>query len=219
MAPPRLPMPDFLRATYTEEQYNAMSRKERLRRRNGQKDRSKPHIRKPIPEGWTEEDFLLLSYGKKYHLRHPEYAEIAYEKQKIRNESIKREDFSSWSERKWEYHLWREYRLTLKQYWELYDKQSGVCSICNQPESYILKRYISKDEPPVEKIQKLSVDHDHETGLIRGLLCFSCNKRLHSTKDGLPWLRAAIQYLDESENNDIKLYISPEARQYPKEVK
>lgn len=216
MAPSRIPMPEFLIGTYTEEQYNAMSRKERMRRRNGVKDRSRPHIRKPIPEGWAEKDFLLLSIGQRYNLRHPEQAEKAWNRQKIRTENEKLENFSNWAYKNWVYHLWREYRLTAEQYWTLHEKQNGVCKICKNPESYSLKRKISYDREPIEYLQKLSVDHDHTTGDIRGLLCFSCNRRLHSSAESFGWLSAALGYLDTSENDEGKLYIKEGARQFPK---
>lgn len=45
---------------------------------------------------------------------------------------------------------------------ELIEKYGDFCGICNKPGSYFKKR--------------LSVDHNHKTGKIRGLLCFRCNK-------------------------------------------
>lgn len=54
------------------------------------------------------------------------------------------------------------YNITLDQYDEIFEQQNGVCAICGEPE--IKKR--------------LSVDHDHKTGKIRGLLCQRCNFNL-----------------------------------------
>ena len=53
------------------------------------------------------------------------------------------------------------YKLTVEQYDVILAYQGGVCYACHQPE-------------PV-KGRRLSVDHDHETGLVRGLLCSRCN--------------------------------------------
>ena len=61
-----------------------------------------------------------------------------------------------------------KYRITLKQYDKMLDKQNGVCAICKKPE--ILKRN--------GKLQSLVVDHDHKTGRVRDLLCSICNFRL-----------------------------------------
>lgn len=46
------------------------------------------------------------------------------------------------------------------------DKQGGVCAICGRTEIKTNKN---------GKIQPLSVDHDHKTGAVRGLLCHRCN--------------------------------------------
>ena len=53
------------------------------------------------------------------------------------------------------------YKLTIEQYDAILAFQGGVCYACHQPE-------------PV-KGRRLSVDHDHDTGLVRGLLCSRCN--------------------------------------------
>jgi hypothetical protein len=57
--------------------------------------------------------------------------------------------------------LWDNYKLTIAQYDAIFAFQGGVCYACQQPE-------------PV-KGRRLSVDHCHDTGLIRGLLCSRCN--------------------------------------------
>lgn len=64
--------------------------------------------------------------------------------------------------------LRRRYGLTIAQYDEMLAAQGGVCAICRQPETYAR----------LGKIQRLAIDHDHETGMIRGLLCNRCNRRL-----------------------------------------
>lgn len=57
--------------------------------------------------------------------------------------------------------LWDNYKLTLEDYDKILAFQGGVCWACHRPE-------------PV-KGRRLSVDHDHATGLVRGLLCSRCN--------------------------------------------
>lgn len=61
------------------------------------------------------------------------------------------------------------YGITSEEYTSLVDKQQGVCRICGKPEVRIT---ISG------KVSGLSVDHDHVTGRVRGLLCWKCNTRM-----------------------------------------
>ena len=89
-------------------------------------------------------------------------------------------------ENNWRLKLWREYCLTVGQYELMLKAQNGVCKICGKPEIKMQHG----------KIQRLSVDHDHKTFKIRGLLCYTCNQHLGSLeKDN--WLEKAIAYLEE----------------------
>lgn len=54
------------------------------------------------------------------------------------------------------------YGITVKQYEMMMCLQGGVCAICGKP----------------PKKKRLSVDHDHVTEAVRGLLCFFCNRRI-----------------------------------------
>lgn len=60
--------------------------------------------------------------------------------------------------------LWDNYKLTVEQYDHILAYQGGVCYVCQCPE-------------PV-KGRRLSVDHDHDTGEVRGLACSRCNPLL-----------------------------------------
>ena len=57
-----------------------------------------------------------------------------------------------------------EYGITLEDYNKLFDEQNGCCAICGKHQS--------------EFKRPLSVDHDHNTGKVRGLLCTPCNNGL-----------------------------------------
>jgi hypothetical protein len=84
-------------------------------------------------------------------------------------------------------HLKHKYGITLEQYNSLLTKQNGVCAICGNP--------------PREKL--LDTDHDHDTGKIRGLLCWRCNGLLGRARDSIEILESAIEYLGEGGNNLI----------------
>lgn len=76
--------------------------------------------------------------------------------------------------------LMNTYGITLEEYAMMFMEQDGVCAICKLPE---------RDE------RNLCVDHDHETGLVRGLLCSKCNKALGGFNDQVELVEAALQYL------------------------
>lgn len=65
------------------------------------------------------------------------------------------------AERAWAKRLMDNYKLTIAMWWAIYHHQGGVCYACHQPEPVAGRR--------------LAVDHDHATGLVRGLLCSRCN--------------------------------------------
>jgi hypothetical protein len=77
-------------------------------------------------------------------------------------------------------YLKRKYGITPERYDELLAEQGGVCAICGR-----------EPRPDIS----LHVDHDHETGAIRGLLCFCCNNALGDFEDDYERLAAAVRYL------------------------
>lgn len=81
----------------------------------------------------------------------------------------------------------RLYGVDGARYAEMLAVQDGGCAICHAPPNPEGKA----------STQTLCVDHDHETGAVRGLLCHRCNKSL----GGLPTvvlLESAIRYLKGS---------------------
>jgi len=85
------------------------------------------------------------------------------------------------------YALKWQYGLSVEQYDALLERQNYVCAICSQPETYRRKGW---------PIRPLSVDHDHDTGAVRGLLCQACNFGLGSFMDDTCRLGQAIAYLE-----------------------
>lgn len=77
--------------------------------------------------------------------------------------------------------LKRIYGISLEDYSVLLEEQENKCKVCGKHE--------------VDHHQSLHVDHDHNTGEIRGLLCTNCNIGLGYFKDNLTSLSNAIQYL------------------------
>jgi len=73
------------------------------------------------------------------------------------------------------------YGMTVEDYYEMFAKQKGCCAICGRHQS--------------EFKRALSVDHNHETGEIRGLLCDNCNLMLGKAKESIEILKSVIKYL------------------------
>ena len=84
-----------------------------------------------------------------------------------------------------EKYLWNSYKISLKDYLDLYEKQDKKCSICHG------------DGFKMQAHHKLLlvVDHDHDTGKVRGLLCHNCNRGLGLLQDSIDNLESAIKYL------------------------
>lgn len=77
--------------------------------------------------------------------------------------------------------------ITPEQYEEMLDAQGRVCAICSRPEKVI--------DPRNGRIKALAVDHDHDSGAVRGLLCQNCNKGIGNLGDDPERLMAAAAYL------------------------
>lgn len=86
------------------------------------------------------------------------------------------------------------YGLVWEEYIELYNSQEGKCKICKEFISIEINNAKSNDRT------KAQIDHNHDTGEVRGLLCMSCNKGLGFLKDNITILENSINYLRECKN-------------------
>jgi hypothetical protein len=77
-------------------------------------------------------------------------------------------------------HLRFRYGITIDAYEEKHDAQYAMCAICQEPENG----------------KRLGVDHCHDTGKVRALLCDRCNTLIGRVKDSSAILRNAATYLD-----------------------
>lgn len=83
--------------------------------------------------------------------------------------------------------LKKHFGITIEQYNELLKIQNFVCAICGEKEK--VKHHVTGS------IKSLAVDHCHETGKIRGLLCQRCNRVLGKVKDNVVILDKMKEYL------------------------
>lgn len=72
------------------------------------------------------------------------------------------------------------YGVTQDEYEEMHANQSGLCAICKIPSD-----------------KTLHIDHDHDTGKVRALLCGYCNTALGGFRDDPEILRRAAQYVED----------------------
>ena len=92
-------------------------------------------------------------------------------------------------------HLERTYGITLLEYEKLWYMQHERCAICKTQR--------------LGKHGTAAVDHDHETGEIRGLLCRRCNTGLGQFKDNTTYLNNAINYLDNHAEKVFNTLLNP----------
>ncbi len=90
-------------------------------------------------------------------------------------------------------YLRRKYGITMEQYDLMLAEQDGGCAICKRS--------------PSESIS-LHVDHDHDTGRIRGLLCFRCNNSLGDLEDSPQLLMAELNYVDGPTEEERRLALA-----------
>ncbi len=74
-----------------------------------------------------------------------------------------------------------KYGITMAEYNDMFTMQNGSCAICGIHQTHLKN--------------KLSVDHCHSTGKVRGLLCSNCNTGLGYFKDSVVSLEKALSYI------------------------
>lgn len=123
-------------------------------------------------------------YAREYRKNNPEKTRAATRKWRMNNIEKARACSNIWhannKDKQREYVL-KRYGITSDQYNEILASQCGVCAICGT------------DNPGGRG--SFHVDHCHDTGVIRGLLCHSCNRGIGYLKDNPTLLRAALSYL------------------------
>lgn len=77
---------------------------------------------------------------------------------------------------------YRRYGITMEQYRAMWLRQNGVCAICSKPEL-------------TERNRLLTIDHDHDTGQVRALLCSHCNRAIGLLRDDPDVIAAAAAYV------------------------
>lgn len=124
---------------------------------------------------------------QRYEQRHPEKVKAYRQSYYQKNRERQKENLKRWIENnpeKWKSDvrarvLKSKYGITPEEYERMFEQQGGVCAVCKRPPG---KR-------------RLSVDHDHETGEVRALLCTRCNMALGYADESPSILQGLIDYL------------------------
>jgi len=114
--------------------------------------------------------------GRKWRENNPEYVVSWKERNKGKTKTAKRKEY-----------LKSKYGITPDQYNEMRVLQNYSCFTCGKHE----------DDVPKASDTSLNVDHCHKTGVIRKLLCMSCNIALGKVKDDITILENLIKYLKD----------------------
>lgn len=84
--------------------------------------------------------------------------------------------------------LQRQFGISADDYTRLAASQNGVCAICRKPET----------DTNRGRVKALAVDHNHQTKVVRGLLCSACNKAIGFLRDDPMLVRAVAEYLERA---------------------
>ena len=112
-------------------------------------------------------------YNKRYRQNHPE---------KVRETNRRNNARYREGDIRRRYHLKSTYGISIEHYEQLLEKQGGVCAVCgtsNWGGAY----------------GKPHIDHDHKTGVVRGILCVRCNVAIGLMGDSPDRALEIISYL------------------------
>ena len=83
-------------------------------------------------------------------------------------------------------YLKRNYGLTFEEFESMLSDQDNCCAVCGGKETY-------------GRHKRFTVDHNHSTGKVRGLLCHRCNTAIGLVNEDIHTLKSMIQYLESHE--------------------
>lgn len=137
--------------------------------RDGLRGDCKPCFAARAKRWYRENSVHVIARVKAWQQANPERLSATRKVTRARRRDIDRDAY-----------LKRTFGIGSPEYEAMLSEQGGVCMICGRPP---------------RKGSSLHVDHDHETGEVRGLLCFRCNGGLGQFKEDGERLVTASEYL------------------------
>lgn len=145
--------------------------------------RKNPDKRKEYQRQWRRANAeKSAACSRRYRERHPERAKNALANYRERMRKEHPEVVAKWYRHT---HLRHLYKMEPERYYEMMAMQKKRCAICR-------RLHVE------EKGKRLQVDHHHQSGRIRGLLCQDCNAGIGCLRESPRILRAALKYLRET---------------------
>lgn len=123
-------------------------------------------------------DYVCRSCRSAYHRER-----MADPVKRARAAEVKAQSKARNPEQSWASYIGIRFGLSPADYHRMLAEQNGVCAICGA------------DTPRNRSKTRFSIDHDHATGEVRGLLCGPCNTGIGHLQDNPVVLQAAIDYL------------------------
>jgi hypothetical protein len=122
-----------------------------------------------------------------YHIKHREsenkYGHDWYARNKLKAKITSAKWYFDNLDKAKANHLRNKFGITVEEYNKLLLEQDGKCAICGKSQA--------------EFNRSFCVDHDHNTGKVRGLLCDNCNKALGCFYDDINIIKAAYNYIEK----------------------
>ena len=137
-------------------------------------------------EYYSKNKEILLKKQAEYYLKNKEVRKKVTKEYQIKNrDKIKK--YKADNHRKniskvkanW---IMKQYGLTIEGFDDLYISQNKKCAICGK-------------ELPTGFYRDKHIDHCHDTGIVRGILCSKCNLFIGLAKNDISILNSAIKYL------------------------
>lgn len=132
------------------------------------------------------EPFICSFCGAEFKARRHS-SEVRYCSAVCKNTARNRDGRGQHSVRRWQFKT--KYGISIEDYESLRESQGRACAICGRTD-------------PIGRVSKfgpdywLHVDHDHETGNVRGLLCSNCNQAIGLLGENVDNVRRVVSYLE-----------------------
>jgi len=165
------------RASLTDEQKKQIRERQKIRYAVNRQDPEWVRRQKEYHRKYYEANKdRVYEKSRNWWKKNPERRRDSARKWRDKNKDKVRQSSLAWYYRN-RHHA---YGLTDIDYAEMFVGQNGVCAICGRP----------------PKKKRLFVDHDHDSGRVRGLLCWRCNTAIGLLHDDTDTIKSAINYLN-----------------------